>query len=232
MYQRLARAVLAAALVTGSTYAAGQPQAQTASSLKTIEEAVATKVSHTLARQFAFCELRSAVWGQYDVSVRVGTKATAGGKPLIFQITKGKFIEEPDPDTSVDYAKVKGRGHVNFASKEAAFAQGVPFFISDVSLTSPTELKYTVHSNPSVQVAEAMAMAEFDKGSFSGTALEAGKPFSSKAEPQTRIWKSTSPLDPTDKNRFQIVTQLGQAQGCLVSNSIDLNTLVNTTAAK
>jgi hypothetical protein len=207
-------------------------QQEPAETLKSVEAALATSVTRDLVREFTFCELRAAAWGRYDVAVHVGKDATKDSQPRIFQITKGKFSQEPDPDASVQLAKVKGNGDVVFANKEEAFAQGVPFFISDATLASPTELRYTVHSNPAVSVARACAMTEFRTQYYSGTALEAGKPFSSKPEPQVRTFKQSGPIDPNDKNRFWIVTELENHQGCLVSNTIDLNALLKSVPQK
>jgi hypothetical protein len=207
------------------------PQQNAAEALKSVEAALTTSISDGLVREFTFCELRAATWGRYDVAVRVGKNAMQDSQPRIFQITKGKFNQKADPDTSVKLAKVEGKGDVVFASKEDAFARGVPFFISDATL-SPTELTYSVHSNPAVPVARAFFMMEFRSQHMSGTALEARKPLSSKPEPQARTFKLSSPLKPEDENRFDIVTELANHQGCLVSNTIDLNALLKAAPAK
>lgn len=232
IYPCIANVMLACVLAIGLAPALVHSQPQTAETLKSVEAALATSVTHGLVREFTLCELRAAAWGRYDVAVRVGKDATQDGQPRIFQITKGKFSQKVDPDTSVKLAKVEGSGDVVFANKEEAFARGVPFFISDATLTSPTELNYTVHSNPVVSVARAYLMLEFRKEYFSGTALEAPKPLSSKPEPQARTYKLSGPIDPKDTNRFEIVTELENHQGCLVSNTIDLNALMKAEPSK
>jgi hypothetical protein len=205
---------------------------ETAETLKAVKAALATGVTRELVREFTLCELRAAAWGRYDVAVRVGKDATQDGRPRIFQITRGQFSQKADPDASVQLAKVEGRGDVVFANKEEAFARRVPFFISDATLVSATELNYTVHSNPAVPVGKAYFMLEFHKEHLSGTVLEAPKPLSSKPGPQARTHKLSGPIDPNEKNRFEIVTELENHQGCLVSNTIDLNALLKAAPSK
>ncbi|MBZ5538170.1 MAG: hypothetical protein LAO31_19630 [Acidobacteriia bacterium] len=142
---RFASVILACVFALGIAPTRVRGQQQAVETLKSVEGEVATSVSHELVREFTLCELRAAWWGRYDVSVRVGKKTTKDGQPRIFQITKGKFSQNADPEATVDLAKVEGRGNVVFASKEEAFARGVPFFISDATLASPTDLNYTVH---------------------------------------------------------------------------------------
>ena len=230
--RRIANVMLACVFAIGFAPPLVHAQQQTAETVKSVEAALATSVTHELVREFTLCELRAAAWGRYDVAVRVGKGATQNRQPRIFQITKGKFSQKADPDTSVELAKVEGRGDVVVANKEEAFARGVPFFISDATLASPTELNYTVHSNPAVPVERAYFMLEFRKEHLSGTALEAPKPLSSKPEPQARTHTLSGPIDPKDKNRFEIVTELGTHQGCLVSNTIDLNALLKAAPPK
>jgi hypothetical protein len=224
--RRTANVMLSCVLAVGFAPLLAHAQEKTAETVKSVEAALATGVTHELVRQFTFCELRAAAWGRYDTAVRVGKAATPDGQPRIFQITKGKFNQKADPKTDVELANVEGKGgDVVVATKEEAFARGMPFFISDAALASPTELNYTVHSNPAVPVEGAFFMMEFRSEHVFGTALEAQKPFSSKPEPQARTYKMSSPIDLNDKNRFEIVTQLQSHQGCLASNTIDLNAL-------
>ena len=227
--RRTANVMLACVLAVGFAPHPAHAQEKTADTVKAVETALATGVTHELVREFTLCELRAAAWGRYDIAVRVGKAATPDGQPRIFQITKGKFSQKSDPKTGVELASVEGKGgNVVVASKEEAFARGMPFFISDVTLASPTELNYMVHSNPAVPVERAYFMMEFRSENVFGTALEVQKPLSSKPEPQPRTYKLSSPIDPKDKNRFEIVTQLANQQGCLASNTIDLNALLTT----
>lgn len=203
----------------------GAAQQAPADPLKPMEDAVTAKVSHTLVRQYTFCELRAAWWGGYDTSVTVGKRAAQDGQNHVFHLKKGVFSERTDADAKVDFAEVKGRGEVRYASKEEAFAKGLPFFISDAVMASPTELNYTVHSNPAIKIERAKFMMEFRGDMIQGSVLESPKPFNSKPEPQARTFKLHSPVDLKHKNRFEIVTELENHQGCLVSNTVDLNAL-------
>jgi hypothetical protein len=232
VYRRVANVMIVCLLAVGLAPALSHAQQETAETLKSVEAALATRVTGGLVREFTFCELRAAAWGRYDVAVRVGKDAALDGQPRIFQIIKGNFSQKADPDTSVKLAKVEGRGDVVFANKEEAFARGVPFFISDASLASTTELNYTVHSNPAIPVEKAYFMLEFRKEYLSGTSLEVPQPLSSKPEPQARNKKLSDPIEPKDKNRFEIATELENHQGCLVSNTIDLNALLKESPSK
>jgi hypothetical protein len=163
LYPRVANVIVAGVLAIGLAPALVHAEQETAETLKSVKAALATGVTRELVREFTLCELRAAAWGRYDIAVSVGKGATQDGQPRIFQITRGKFSQKADPDTSVQLAKVEGKGDVVFASKEEAFARGVPFFISDATLASPTELNYTVHSNPAVSLGKAYFMLEFRK---------------------------------------------------------------------
>jgi hypothetical protein len=225
--RRTTNVILSCVFAVGFAPPLVHAEEKTAETVKSVEAALATGVTHELVRQFTFCELRAAAWGRYDIAVRVGKAVTPDGQPRIFQIAKGKFSQKADPKTGVEFADVEGKGgNVVVASKEEAFARGMPFFISDAALASPTELNYTVHSNPAVPVEDAYFMMDFRSEHVFGSVLETQKPLSSKPEPQARTFKLSSPIDLKDKNRFEIVTKLANQQGCLASNTIDLNALV------
>jgi len=210
-----------------------QAQAKPADTIATIDNALTSTITDEQVREFARCELQAGVWGGYAIGVQVGKGYTKDRVARIFQIAKGKFTEKPEPESKVDTAKTTNKGEVHFATKEEAFARGVPFFISDPVLVTPTELKYTVHSNPAISHDKAFFMMEFRNQYMSGSALEVLKPFKSQAEPQTRTHKMIHPVDTKDKNRFEIVTAMkNEYQGCLASNTVDLNALAEVQPPK
>ena len=194
--------------------------------IETIADVLALGIAVSITRQFTFCELRAALWGRYDIAVRVGGPATTDRQPRVFKITQGRFSRSPDPGSRVKFAEVNRKwGDILFASKEAAFARGVPFFIAEAMLKSPTELTYTVHSNPSVAVMEVFHATEErseERSRFAVFLLG----LSSERGPQARTYRFQGPLNPKSKNRFMLVTGMTDDSRCLVSNTVDLNALL------
>jgi len=219
-------AVLALCLSFHAQISRAEPTPTVIDSPAAIEAALAGSIRHELVRDFALCQLRAAWWGGYDVAVHVGGSAAADGQPLVFKVHGDRLSREPEPESKTELADVQGAGDVVFVTAREAFDKGVPFFISDAALVSPTELRYTVHSNPAAPVSGAVLMMEFRSDLVSGTALEVKKPISSAAEPQTRTFDLSSPLDPEDQNRFEMATVLANQQGCLASNTVELNPLL------
>jgi hypothetical protein len=204
---------------------------------ESIAKALALSVSDPTAFEFAFCHLRAAWWGNYDVTVRVGGTATTDRQPRILKMTQGTLSQSPDPDTTVNLVTVTGGGDIVFASKEEAFAKGVPFFISDATLKSATELKYAVHSNPAVAVSRALSFREARTEPVNGTyhvisTVDYSKRLSSKREPQAQTRKFPEPFDPKASNRFLFVTLVGSGGRCPVSNTIDLDALLKVLPPK
>jgi len=154
------QAVLLGTLILAGGMALTLAQHTSPDVMKKLTEALAGSISSEDVREFALCHLRAAYWGAYDLKVRIGAQATADGKARSFEWTKGGVREQLDPDSSVTMAAVEGGGAIVFRTKEEAFAKGVPFFLADAVMVSPTELHYTVHSNPNFGIHRAVAWYE------------------------------------------------------------------------
>jgi hypothetical protein len=234
--KRLLFLLLALGLIVGFSQTPAWPQEATVRSAQagkspttvaSITDALNSTIHHELVQQFALCELRAAWWGGYDVTVHVGASATRDGQPRVFKISKGQFSQSPDPNSTGGLAEVQGSGPITFATKEAAFAKGVPFFISDAKLKSRTELSYTVHSNPNITEKRVVYSTEGPYEQGFRTSLHLLDPLSSNPEPQTRTFKFDEPLDPKLEQRFMLVTLFGNNNRCRASNTIDLKALLN-----
>jgi len=194
-------------------------------SFEEISQVVTQIVSSISVREFALCELHAALWGGYNVTVRVSQARTSDGQPRIFRITNGVFTHEVDPNGISQPALAERDGTVVIATKEEAFSKGVPFFVADPAFETPTHLTYTVHSNPGVTIDRAFGRVMMI-GTFTTLEIvDTPHPISSSAQPQPGFFDLNSPLDGSRKSYFSIVTT-GNDIRCLVSNEIRLESLL------
>ena len=163
--RQMTRVILILACWFTSTPPCAFAQDPTATKIKEAEAAIYKAVFpdsrfYALA-DFAACHIRAALWGDYDVVVRVDAAVTADGKYRRFAVSKGRFISTEATGAGVGLASVNRKGHITLINQEVAFARGVPLFISDVVVNSPTEIAYTVTSNPHLKV-DGVARVEFE----------------------------------------------------------------------
>ena len=194
-------------------------------SFEEIRQVVTQIVSTVWVRDLTLCELQASLWGGYNVTVRVSRARTSDGQPRIFRITDGVFTHEVDPNGISVPASVKREGTVAIATKEDAFAKGVPFFVADPAFETPAHLTYTLHSNPAVTIDRAFGRVIFVSDFFVMEIVGTTHPISSSAQPQPGSWDLNSPLDGTGTTYFSIVTTPGDFR-CLVSNEIRLESLL------
>jgi hypothetical protein len=179
-------------------------------------------------RNYATCQLRSGIWGDYRTTVEVDGTVTTDKKPRSFRVEKGRLFVATEASGPAQAVAVRRWGQVQFASAEEAFAKGAPFFIRDVAFQPPDVITYTVVSNPAQPIDRAVARLELrreadDTGGFLSHAeiIETPKPLHSTAEPQARVWKGwTHSSSPT---LLSIVRGSAMAERCLLSNEIPLN---------
>jgi hypothetical protein len=163
---------------------------------------------------------------------------TRDKKPRTFRIEKGRLSIAPSAEGPGQAIAVRRWGHVDLSSPEAAFAFGVPFFIGDVAFESPEVIRYTVTSNPAIDIQRAAARLELRReaegiGGFLTTAevIETPKPLRSQAQPQRREWRGGRYGDPSRTTLLSIVGGTPMGERCLLSNEVRLESLVTSAPA-
>jgi uncharacterized protein (TIGR03437 family) len=196
--------------------------AQQTASPDAIAALLAATVTNAANREFANCELRAAVWGGYNVRVFMPRSSTVANQPLIFRITSGVLTQEVNPSPSGSTAASASKeGRVDIFSPDAAFARGVPFFLSDVSFPTSTTIRYTVRANPAVSHPRVFSRFESVSSITNLQIVETTSPFASGPQPLTRTFTLNTPLNPAGEYYLSIVTSSGGVN-CLLSNEIDL----------
>jgi hypothetical protein len=207
---------------------ASQPafgQGAIAAAVQEAEAAVTKIVSHSGVRDYAVCNLSAALWGGYDAVVRVQGGATGDSASRRFSVIKGRFTAAAEKEGPSQLASLESKGRVTLTSADDAFARGVPFFVSDVSMTSPTEIACTVTSNPQVKMPRVAARVEWIGEGIRSQVVDTPNAFSSADTPLKKTFRLNSPLDPKDTSLLSIVDlRRGMESGnpCLVSNHVDL----------
>ena len=190
-----------------------------------LENTLATSVSNAVARDFAMCQLRAAIWGDYDAIVNIEAAYMQDKKPRRFEMKLGQFsVTTPDRDVTTGMSR---SNLVKISSKEDAFAKGVPFFIEDVSFVAPQSLSFRVWSNPTATVkTAAQRIQRVDRGDSGYTStveiVDTNHPISAKPESQT----VTTRENRLDGWVLSLVTMSTQDR-CLASNEIDLTALIS-----
>jgi hypothetical protein len=196
-------------------------------SIESISETVTRLLDSTGLRDFVMCQLQPAVWGGYDVEVLVDGGEIKDRSSRVFRITKGVFSEKTDPRSRGAVVEITRAGLAVVKSAEEAFAKGVPFFITDVSVKAPGAVAYTVLSNPKTPLTLSMARIQsVSKGESGYTSsvevIESTSPFDSKPEAQAREFKGN--IDARDV--LSVVTYVAGRNRCLVSNEVPLAPLL------
>jgi uncharacterized protein (TIGR03437 family) len=200
----------------------GELWAQQTATIETITSTLAAAVSNTANREFATCELRSAVWGGYNVRVFMPRSSTAANQALIFRITDGVLYQEVNSSPSGSTAATANKeGRVDIGSRDTAFARGVPFHVSDVSFPTPTTIRYTVHSNPGSNMPRVLGRYESVSSITNLQIVDTPNPFASSGQPQTRTFTLNTALSPTGEYYLSVVTSAG-GLNCLMSNEVEL----------
>ena len=195
---------------------------QPAVDFRQVSEAVAKSVSNSTIRQFVLCNIQPAIWGGYDIVVKVRSDTTVDGKPRTYQIKGGKFTEETSSENIRGLANREGNGHVKLENQQEAFKKGIPFFITSVTFETPSVLHCTVVSNPSIKVDKASLRIEEREGSLYSAAVDEPHSFSSDPGAQQLTFKQSSPLGDKPSIYLSVVSYIDEQNWCLASNEVDL----------
>ena len=197
-------------------------------SFEAISQAVSKSVINAAAREFVLCHFRAALWGGYNAQARVGANATVDSRPRIFRIAAGRFLEEIDPAGISGLASRTREGIVSIPTQEAAFAKGVPFYVSNVVLDSPKSLRYTCAANPNVRIS-GQVFSRLDSAVGSGRSdvlLDLLSPSSQPQEQSSTL--SAAPSESGDDN-FGIITNTPVGNTpvlCVASNEFNLQNML------
>jgi len=199
---------------------------QEAASVGAISQAISKTVRSEAVRAFVSCHFRAAVWGGYDAQVQVGARATSDSGPRTYRITKGRFYEEIDPQGISGMAEKMRQGIVSISTPEAAFAKGVPVYISDVVLVTPESLRFTVTFNPAFQTSKQIFPRVEEVSTHTELFLSELKP---SAQPQQIT--SKLPITVSDTSDYNFGVLINNNVGntpvlCVSSNEIKLQTLL------
>ncbi len=219
-----------AALVWVAVWAAAPASAQQPTSWQEVTAVVDRIVSSPDAKELALCELRAALlWGGYDIKVYVRGDTTKDGKSHFLRVTKGAFSEETTTESWGSKASSSREGIVSIPTKEAAFAKGIPLFLSDPILENPKSVKVTftwnpgtTESGPAYPVVERLANYAVAEHNFTSAAAV---PLSTA--PQTRTVSLWTGVEPTSKYHHLGFATLRGEYGpgvlhCRISNDLDL----------
>jgi hypothetical protein len=126
-------------------------------------DSIASIVREGSAQEFVLCHLQPAIWGDYDVEIKVSGDYTFDRKPRVFRLFRGVFSE--DIARNINSLKVHRNGLVQLGNKEEAFANGIPFYITDLVFEPPNLVHFTIFSNPDSSVDQAFVrIQQFRKG--------------------------------------------------------------------
>jgi hypothetical protein len=170
------------------------------------------------------CNLQAAAWG-FDMEISLSASETSDHATHRLVVSKGRLTdkvlkEDMAPNTRLE---IKNNRYV-FKSQDEAFVKGVPFFVTNVSLISPTELKYTVVSNPSTPKGR-WAMVRIAESGEGANVSVIGDGFGATPEPLTRSKTFGEPLRAGKKTYLSIVfmdRESGYSQ-CPASNEVQLS---------
>lgn len=205
--------------------------AQDQATYRDISEAVSAALSNPAARGICLCEFQSALWGLYDLTMQVGGILTVDGNLRTFQLIQGSFqtvVGPADASSSVSATKT---GSVTPPSPEVAFQRGIPFYLTDARLESSRLLRWTVLSNPNVNLSGAYPEWSYSGIGqlISGWQLDTSSGgISSKAAPQQFSWKDTGGSYPGRVGLLALIIQSRSGSNywnCTKSNEIDLSSL-------
>jgi len=184
-------------------------------------DSIARIVRDDSAQEFVLCHLQPAIWGAYDVEIKVSGDYTFDRKPRVFRIFRGVFSEEID--RNINSLKVHRNGLVQLGSKEEAFARGIPFYIDDLVFEPPNLVHCTVFSNPNTSVEHAFVrIQQFRKGRAGYQSkleiVNVREPLSLYAPSQ----RCTIKVDTYEGWILSIVKSHGTKFCCLISNEVPL----------
>lgn len=185
-----------------------------------VEASVPGAISDVAARDYALCQLHSAIWGGYDATVNIEAAYTTDKKPRRFEISAGRLlVTTPDHDVSTEASR---SNLVKISDREDAFSKGIPFFIDDVRFAAPDSLSFRIWSNASAAIKTAAPRIQRVHRAESGytsniEVVDTHNRISSSAEPKTVTLKE----DRLDGWVLSVVTMDTQNR-CLASNEIDL----------
>ncbi|NIM90622.1 MAG: hypothetical protein GTO17_06700 [Candidatus Aminicenantes bacterium] len=184
-------------------------------------DSITSVVRDDSAQEFVLCHLQPAIWGDYDVEIRVSGDYTFDRKPRIFRLFRGVFSE--DVEQNANSLKVHRNGLVQMGSKEEAFARGIPFYIADLVFESHNIVHFTVYSNPDSMVEHAFVrIQQFRK---SGSGYQSKLEIVNVREPlslYTYSQRCTIKVDTYEGWILSIVKSHGTQFCCLISNEVPL----------
>lgn len=173
------------------------------------------------AQEFVLCHLQPAVWGDYDVEIKVSGDYTYDRKPRTFRLFQGVYFEEIV--RNINSLNVHRNGLVQPANKEQAFAKGIPFYITDLVFESPNLVHFTVFSNPNTSVDQAFVrIQQFRRGKMGYRSkleiVNVREPLLLYVPSQRRTIK----VDTYEGWILSIVKSHGIKFCCLISNEVPL----------
>jgi len=184
-------------------------------------DSIANIVRDESAQEFVLCHLQPAIWGAYDVEIKVSGNYTFDRKPRVFRLFRGVFSEEIE--RNIKSLKVHRNGLVQLGSKEETFARGIPFYITDLVFESPNLVHFTVFSNPNTSVEHAFVrIQQFRKGK---SGYQSKLEIVNVREPlsvYTSSQRCTIKVDTYEGWILSIVKSHGTQFCCLISNEVPL----------
>ena len=180
---------------------------------------------------YARCQLNTAIWGSFGITVSIPQASTVNNQALLFIIQGGILYQQIDSSPSPNTRPTVTRNGANINSqagdlflpdRDAAFAKGVPFWIGDISESQSgdfTRVQYTVYSNPSTQ-GGAFDVFQAKVAPFQ-TNLTTYNHFVSSSQPRTLSGAIEGVPTPTGED--YLYAALGNSPlYCPVSNEVDL----------
>ena len=113
---------------------------------------------------------------------------------------------------------------MKFDDQTAAFAVGLPFFITDVTFDGTSTLRFTVFSNPDIKIESALAGAELRSGSANSLWTDPSHSFGSSPQAQNLTFDMHGEK-PGEGRVLSILKEISQYNYCLLSNQVDLGSL-------
>lgn len=189
----------------------------------TVRTAVEKGVKGASVKEFVLCHLQKTLWSEKDGSAQVSAIASADGKAHVYKITSGQFSDEAPLTNSngSSPASTDGGGVVQIKDQETAFKKGLPFFITDVVVTGPKQIKYTVVTNPNASIKSVMPVEESHTSSMQ-TMVFRNDSIEANTQPQTKTYSWTSSSSNVSDYLFLATKISGTNNVCLQSNEIDL----------
>ncbi|MEQ1898630.1 MAG: hypothetical protein ABL971_14720 [Vicinamibacterales bacterium] len=186
---------------------------------------IVSEIVRTLAegipRELTRCKIQNAVWGGYDVRIRV----TMGidGLPYLFELRGGQFSRIVDPQPVPGPARFERTGRVRAETAAEAFSRGLPFFISGAEIRAANTLEVTLLSNPAVPVESATLFVVVDQPGVEDL-TSVTIPLGSRPAAQ-RLIVTNDALDGSVLVRLAILREVGPTAlmlGCVLSNEVDV----------